>query len=151
MDWLHVDVDWNIRTIIRHFPDDMFKSILFNENVWIPNNISLTFVPKDPINNYTSLVQIMAWRRPGGKPLSAPIMVRLPTHICVIWPKSKSTCAHHESFRFEQIFKRQSLTVIMYPGISIIQLILFFDSNEICIKCMKIFYHLVIFCPLISN
>ena len=29
------------------------------------------------------LVQIMAWRRPGDKPLSEPMMVILSTHICV--------------------------------------------------------------------
>ena len=34
------------------------------------------------------LVQIMAWRRPGDKPLSEPMMVWLLTHICVIRPQS---------------------------------------------------------------
>ena len=29
----------------------------------------------------------MAWRRPGDKPLSGPIMVRLPMHICVTRPQ----------------------------------------------------------------
>ena len=29
----------------------------------------------------------MAWRRSGDKPLSEPMMVRLPTHICVTWPQ----------------------------------------------------------------
>ena len=29
----------------------------------------------------------MAWRRPGDKPLSEPMMVSLPTHICVTWPQ----------------------------------------------------------------
>ena len=33
-----------------------------------------------------ALVQIMAWRRPGIKPFSEPIMVNLPTHICVTRP-----------------------------------------------------------------
>ena len=33
------------------------------------------------------LVQIMAWRRPGDKPLSGPMMVKLPTHICVTRPQ----------------------------------------------------------------
>ena len=27
--------------------------------------------------------QLMAWCRPGDKPLSEPMMVRLPTHICI--------------------------------------------------------------------
>ena len=71
----------------RHFPDDIFKWILLNENVWISINNSLKFVPRGPINNITTLVQVMAWRRPGDKPLSEPMMVRLPTHICVTRPQ----------------------------------------------------------------
>ena len=67
----------------RHFPDDTFKRIFVNENVSIPIKISLKFVPKGPINNIPALVQIMAWRRPGDKPLSEPMMVSLLTHICV--------------------------------------------------------------------
>ena len=45
------------------------------------------FNPKGSINNILALVQIMTWRRPGDKPLSEPIMVRLPTHICVTRPQ----------------------------------------------------------------
>ena len=54
-----------------------------NENVRISIEISLKFVPKGPINNIPTLVQIMAWRQPGGKPLSEPMMVRLSAHIWV--------------------------------------------------------------------
>ena len=71
----------------RHFADDIFKFIFLNENVWIPIKISLKFVPKGQINNIPALVQIMAWRRPGDKPLSEPMMVSLPTHICVTRPQ----------------------------------------------------------------
>ena len=67
----------------RHFADDMFKCIFLNENVWIPIEISLTFVPKSWINNNPALFQIMAWRRPGDKPLSEPMMVSSLTHICI--------------------------------------------------------------------
>ena len=49
--------------------------------------LELKFVTKGPINNTPALVQIMAWRRPGDKPLSEPMMVRLPTHICVNRPQ----------------------------------------------------------------
>ena len=56
----------------QHFADDIFKLIFFNENVWISIKISLKFVPKGPINNIPALVQIMAWRRSGDKPLSEP-------------------------------------------------------------------------------
>ena len=71
----------------RHFADDIFKCIFLNENVWIQIKNSLKFVPQGPINNIPALVQIMAWRRSGGKPLSGPMMVRLPTHICVTRPQ----------------------------------------------------------------
>ena len=64
-----------------------FNCIFLNENVWIPIKISLKFVPKDPMNNITALVQIIAWRRPGNKPLSEPMMVNLLTHICVTRPQ----------------------------------------------------------------
>ena len=66
---------------------DIFKCIFLNENVWISIKISLKFVPKGPINNIPSLVQIMAWRCPGNKPLSEAMMVYLPTHICVTRPQ----------------------------------------------------------------
>ena len=59
----------------QHFADDIFKRIFFNENVWISIKISVKFVPKGPINNITALVQTMAWRRSGDKPLSEPMMV----------------------------------------------------------------------------
>ena len=75
----------------RHFADDIFKCIFFNENFWIPIKISLKFVPKGPINNIPALVQIMAWRRPGDKPLSEPMMVSLLTHICVTRPQWVNT------------------------------------------------------------
>ena len=64
-----------------HFPDDIFKCIFLFENAWIW--ISLKFVPKVRVNNIPALVQIMAWRRIGDKPLSEPMMVNLVTHICV--------------------------------------------------------------------
>ena len=69
------------------FADDTFKCIFLNENIRISTNNSLKFVPKGLINNIPALVQIMACRRPGDKPLSGPMMVRLPTHICVTRPQ----------------------------------------------------------------
>ena len=54
------------------------------------------FVPKGLINNIPAFVQIMAWRRPGDKPLSEPMMVILSTHICVTrpqWVKTPHGCA----------------------------------------------------------
>ena len=71
----------------RHFADAILKCIFFNENVWIPIEISLKFVSKVPIDNIPTLVQIMAWRRPGDKPLSEPMMVSSTLHICVTLPQ----------------------------------------------------------------
>ena len=80
----------------RHFADDIFEWLFVNENVWIPIKISLKFVPQGPINNIPALVQIMTWRRPGDKPLSGSMMVRLPTRIWVTRPQwvKKRSFAH---------------------------------------------------------
>ena len=94
----------------QHFPDKIFKCIFLNENISVLNTIWLKFVPKGPIDNDTTLGQIMAWRWqfvPKGpidndttlgqimawrwqrdKPLSEPMMVSLLTHMC--WLASMS-------------------------------------------------------------
>ena len=61
----------------RNFADVIFKCIFLNENVWISNKFSMKFVTKGPINNIPAMVQTMAWRRSGDKPLSEPMMVSL--------------------------------------------------------------------------
>ena len=71
----------------HRFPDDFFKRIFMNENVWVLIKISLKFVPEGSISNIPALVQIMAWRRPGDKPLSEPMVVNLLTHKCVTRPQ----------------------------------------------------------------
>ena len=62
----------------HHFINDTLKRIFLNENVRIAIKISL---------NVPALVQLMAWHRPGDKSLSKPMVVKLPTHICVILPQ----------------------------------------------------------------
>ena len=79
----------------RRFPDDTFERIFLIENVRVSIRISLKFVLKDSIDNIPALVQIMAWRRSGDKPLSEPMMVSLPMHICVTLPQwVKKFCVH---------------------------------------------------------
>ena len=56
--------------------DDISKCIFLNENDIIPIQISLKFVPKSPIDNNPALVQVMAWRRIGDKPLHEPMMAQ---------------------------------------------------------------------------
>ena len=82
----HKLAHWGRDKMGRYFADT-FKRIFMNKNVRISINISLKFVPKGLINNIPALVQIMAWRRPGDKPLSEPMMVSLLTHICVTQPQ----------------------------------------------------------------
>ena len=54
--------------------DDIFKRIFVNENIRISIQISLKFVPKSLIDNKPALVQAMAWRRKGDKPLPEVMM-----------------------------------------------------------------------------
>ena len=94
--WLKINLSkypWTLFNTLRprqnggQFPDGIFKCIFQNENISISITMSLNFVPKAPINNISALIQIMAWRRPGDKPLSEPMMVTLLTHICVMRPQ----------------------------------------------------------------
>ena len=62
------------------FQTTHLKCIFLNENVWILIKISLKFVLNGPINYIPALVQIMAWRRVGDKPLSEPMVVDLLTY-----------------------------------------------------------------------
>ena len=96
----------------RHFADYIFKRIFLNENVWIPIKISMKFVPKGPITNIPALVKIMAWRRPGDKPLYEPMMVSLLTHICVTLPQWVNSSSHTQNIgSFENLI----LSCISWP------------------------------------
>ena len=77
-----------------HFADDTFKCIFLNEYVKISIGNSRKFVPKCPMNNIPVLVQIMAWHRPGDKPLSESMMVSLLMYICVTRPQWVNVCVH---------------------------------------------------------
>ena len=54
--------------------DDIFKCISLNKNYCILDKNSLKYVPKGLIDNTAALVQIMAWRRTGDKPLSEAML-----------------------------------------------------------------------------
>ena len=83
----------------RHFPDNIFKCIFLKEDVWILIMILLKFVPNVQINNIPALVQIMAWRRPGDKPLSEPMIFSLLMHLCITRPQQVKYWekTHHSS------------------------------------------------------
>ena len=56
--------------------DDIFKCNFLNDDDRIPIQISLKFVPRGPIDNKLALVQEMAWRRTGDKPLPEPMITQ---------------------------------------------------------------------------
>ena len=109
----------------RHFTDDTFKRILLKQNVRISIKISLKFVPRGPINNFPALIQIMAWRRPGDKSLSEPMMIILPTHIyiyiyiyiyiCVTWHQWVNAA-----------FVPAALCVYVFLSVNLVVLIVYF-------------------------
>ena len=67
----------------RRFPDDIFKCIFFNENY----EFRLKFHCSLFLGAQLTMVQIIAWHRPRDKPLSEPMIISLPTHICVTRPQ----------------------------------------------------------------
>ena len=58
--------------------DDIFKCFFLNENDRIPIQISLKYVPMSPIDNRPALVQVMARRQAGDKPLPEPMLAQFP-------------------------------------------------------------------------
>ena len=56
--------------------DDNFKCILLNWNNRIQIRISLKFVPTSSIGKKPALVQVMAWRQIGDKPLLEPMLTQ---------------------------------------------------------------------------
>ena len=70
--WWMTSDSWTLSTSTTqngcHLADNVFKLIFLNENCCIFIQISLTFVPKGPINNKSTLVQKTAWCRTGDTP-----------------------------------------------------------------------------------
>ena len=58
--------------MVAIFPDDIFKAIFVNDNVWISIKIPWKNIPMG--SKSSTLVRKMAWRRSGDKPLPEPMM-----------------------------------------------------------------------------
>ena len=67
---------WGRDKMVATLADDTFKYKFVNKNDLISTKKTLKFVPKGPIHNKSSLVQVMAWRRIGDKPLHEPVMTQ---------------------------------------------------------------------------
>ena len=129
-----------------HFAEDIFKCIFLNENVWIPIKISMKFVPKGPINNIPALVQIMAWRRSGDKPLFEPMMVSFTMHICITgpqWVKQLGQFSSNGILDPEYIFIESKYLFIMLAMYWILSQ--FMDANGLVLQlqCWQIPYHIM--------
>ena len=127
-----------------HFTDCIFKCIFLNENELISLQSSLTCVPKVQINNIPSLVHIMAWCRPGNKPLSEPMMISLLMHICVTRPEWVITTmqVHTIITQFHYIVNmmincREKLVVLKLSHIFLV----FGNSTSECISLMYNIWH----------
>ena len=59
-----------------YFTDNIFRCIFVNEKFCILIWISLKYVPKGTIDNESILAQVMAWRWPGDKPWSEPMLTQ---------------------------------------------------------------------------
>ena len=59
----------------RHFAEDILKCIFMNEQLRILIQILLKFVRKGLVDTTWALVQVMAWRRTGDKPLPEPMLI----------------------------------------------------------------------------
>ena len=82
------------------------KAFLWVKMLEFRFNLSLKFVTQGLINKVTTLVQIMAWRRPGNKPLSELRPLSFLTHICVTRPQCVNTVRQNDCYFTDDIFKR---------------------------------------------
>ena len=81
---------WSIDIYIYHIEAEAkltsfrirnFQVNLLNRNIYISIKISLKHVARGPIINILALVQVTAYRQPGGKSLSEPIVISLLKHV----------------------------------------------------------------------
>ena len=100
MKMLFYDIKIHIKPLRPRKMAAISKTTVSNTFSWMKMyefQISLKFVPQGPISNIPALIQKMARRQSGDKPLSEPMMVRLLTHICITqpqWVKMVSRWSH---------------------------------------------------------
>ena len=70
------------------------------------------------LTNIPAVVQIIAWRRSGDKPLSEPVMVSLMMHLCVTRPHWVNITDSNSKYIFYKKWKsqfRENLCTLLYP------------------------------------
>ena len=93
--WANVDL-----VLCRHMVGhNELKCIFVNENLNL-NKISLKYNPMGLIDNMAALVQIMAWRQTGDKPLSEPMSVCCTDAYMCQWVNGTQLYYHKPSLLF---------------------------------------------------
>ena len=112
--------EWDIK--IQHLSNTILSldQMAAISHAWISINILLKFVPKVQISNIPAFVQIMPWRRPGDKPLSELMMVKLLMHICITRPQwvnttEDSLVAHFTNNIFIVVQKYNQIFILLHP------------------------------------
>ena len=101
--WFQVILEKICKRLLTHWSqdnmDEISQTIFLNAfswikiyDIWISIDISQKLFPKGPNHNIPALIQIMAWPRPGDKPLSERMMVKLPTNMCITQPQWVNAC-----------------------------------------------------------
>ena len=91
--------------------------------------IPLTFVFKVRINNITSLVHIMAWRRPGDKPLSETMMLFVSVGYMRDSASIRSIDQHRGTFPVQSIRSLVSRDTLSYNHRCVVQNMLIIDVS----------------------
>ena len=68
--------DLPMKKMAANLADDIFNWMFLNRKGRIPIQISLKFVSGSPIDKKPALIQTMAWRRTGDKPLPKPMITQ---------------------------------------------------------------------------
>ena len=102
------------------------------------DNISMKFVPKVLINNIPALVQIMACRHPGGKPLSEQMMVSLLTHICVTLPQWVNITS----------IKKHAISLLRQNHTTEIHILKSLCKRDVKLQCLVTWVHLFLHEPM---
>ena len=83
--------------------DDNFRCIFLNENDRILTQISLKFVPRSAIDNKPALVQVMACRQTGDKPLPETMLTQFTDAYMRHWGEMSSLIVPWEGWLWLQI------------------------------------------------
>ena len=85
--------------------------------------------PKGPIDNIPRLVQIMAWRRSGDKPLSEQVTESLLTYICITRPQWIKAHSHTQT-------KQNKLTILAnFTAIQFYVFTRYMQSRPLLLTC----------------